>query len=340
MHRAVMEACLPCVIAIAVAFAIAVLLIKLNGARWDVRRLLTVHRCEEGGVQSLAFVLTLPFFIMIMMFIVQISQLMVGVMVVNYAAFAAARSAIVWVPAQVGPDGYENIGNIEHFANRLPAANDDGSFFGMGLGNGLTLTAESQNTFSSVKCQEIFTAAAMACAPICPSRPPMGQASYPGTQYSEALSDVVVNTYATLIPQSQENARIPDRLRNKVNYSFQNTIVNIAYEDPNNNYYNGPTYKPVDPPPEHPAFLYLPNDSEIGWQDRITVTVAHNFAMLPGPGRMLARMLVSPDGNGNIPEQRLTQDDNDGYYKLPIVANATLTNEGLQSIVPYEHPMP
>lgn len=339
MNRAVLEACLPCVIALAVAFSLAVFLIKLSGARWNYRKVFQVHRCEEGGVQSLAFVLTLPFFIMIAMFIVQISQLMVGVMVVNYAAFAAARSASVWVPAQVGPGGFENIGNINNFANRLPRLNDEGGFFAQGLDNGLQLTSRSQNVANSIKCRKIFSAAAMACAPICPSRPPVGSAAYPGTQYSEALADVVVRTYSVLAPESQQNSRIPDRLRNKVNYSFANTIVVIAYQDPNDNVTNGPTYKPLDPPVDHPEFVFLPNDSEVGWQDPITVTVAHNFAMLPGPGRMLARWLVKPDANGNAPEARITQSEDDNHYKMPITATASLTNEGFQSLVPYQHPL-
>ena len=50
-------------------------------------------------MQSLSFVLTLPLFIMVMMMIVQVSQLMIGMVVVHYAAFAAARSAAVWIPA-------------------------------------------------------------------------------------------------------------------------------------------------------------------------------------------------------------------------------------------------
>ena len=50
-------------------------------------------------MQSLSFVLTLPVFILVMMMIVQVSQLMIGIVVVHYAAFAAARSAAVWIPA-------------------------------------------------------------------------------------------------------------------------------------------------------------------------------------------------------------------------------------------------
>ena len=62
-------------------------------------RLLTLHRDEAGNIQSLSFVLTLPVFIFVMLMIVQVSQLMIGIVVVNYAAFAAARSAAVRIPA-------------------------------------------------------------------------------------------------------------------------------------------------------------------------------------------------------------------------------------------------
>ena len=46
---------------------------------------------KPGSVQTLSFVLTLPIFIMVMMLIVQVSQLMIGLIVVHYAAYAAAR---------------------------------------------------------------------------------------------------------------------------------------------------------------------------------------------------------------------------------------------------------
>ena len=58
-------------------------------------------RRSRGQRQSLSFVLTLPLFILVMLTLVQISQVMIGRMVVQYAAFAAARSAIVWVPARL-----------------------------------------------------------------------------------------------------------------------------------------------------------------------------------------------------------------------------------------------
>src|SRR5437763_280558 len=51
-----------------------------------------LHTDQRGSVQSLSFVLTVPLFIMLMLLAVQITQLMIGLVVVHYAAFAAARS--------------------------------------------------------------------------------------------------------------------------------------------------------------------------------------------------------------------------------------------------------
>jgi hypothetical protein len=53
----------------------------------------------EGGTAVLDFVLTLPFFAMSVMIVVQTALLVNARLVVGYAAFAAARSAVVWVPA-------------------------------------------------------------------------------------------------------------------------------------------------------------------------------------------------------------------------------------------------
>ena len=64
MHRAILIQCLPAVAALAVSFLTLVALVKFSGARLNLRRLRELHGCQDGGVQSLAFVLTLPVFIM------------------------------------------------------------------------------------------------------------------------------------------------------------------------------------------------------------------------------------------------------------------------------------
>ena len=50
-------------------------LIALSGARRRQHGIATLHRDQRGSVQSLSFVLTLPLFIMIVMAIIQITQI-------------------------------------------------------------------------------------------------------------------------------------------------------------------------------------------------------------------------------------------------------------------------
>ena len=99
MARAILTACLPWLALLLMLILAAWALLRFSRAQLRLGRLLELHRDEAGSVQSLSFVLTLPLFIMIMMMIVQVSQLMIGTVVVHYAAFAAARSAAVWIPA-------------------------------------------------------------------------------------------------------------------------------------------------------------------------------------------------------------------------------------------------
>ena len=102
MFHSWLESTWPCLLALPAAFLVARMLIGVSGGRLAAfARLLEAHRCQRGGVQSLAFVLTLPLFIMVCLFIVQVSQLMIAQMVLHYAAFAGARAASVWIAAAV-----------------------------------------------------------------------------------------------------------------------------------------------------------------------------------------------------------------------------------------------
>ena len=104
MSRELIIACSPFLAGIAVSVVMLRVLIGLSGARLQPQRIRRLHRDERGAVQSLSFVLTLPLFVMIILFIVQLSQLTLGRLVVEYSAFAAARSAMVWIPASLGDD--------------------------------------------------------------------------------------------------------------------------------------------------------------------------------------------------------------------------------------------
>ena len=341
MHRAILEACLPCLLALAASFAALSAVVRLSGARWNWRRLRRLHACEKGGVQSLAFVLTLPIFIVIVLFIVQVSQLMIGTMVVNYAAFAAARSASVWVAANVVGDG----DTIDEPANVLPLPfADDNPVLLVSAGSTL---AEGANTyvwecyaggsgagsaFRSVKYEKVFAAAAMACVPLAPSRD-LGNEN---TLYTGPIVETAKSLYRTMVPGSQSNQRIPKRLENKIAYSFGNTAVRLAYVDKDS--LQGPTYKVNFVPGLDGQPIYTPIENEVGWQDPLTVTVTHNFALLPGPGRFLSKFLVRADGRPDLVSPRIAQQtasNNERLYTTPIWASATMTNEGFKSVMPY-----
>ena len=156
MHRAILEACFPYFLWLLAGFAGLWLLARVSGGRLSLGRLRNLHRAQEGSVQTLSFVLTLPLFMMIVLFIVQVSQLMIGITIVHYAAFAAARAASVWLPAHTPS---EPVNTVNGLAQSPP--------------NWSTSVMLSQNGVFSVpswKCQKVWTAAVMACYPIAPSK--------------------------------------------------------------------------------------------------------------------------------------------------------------------------
>lgn len=327
MHRAVLEACLPGLVALAVLFAAAWLVVRLSGARLRPWRIAELHRCQAGGVQSLALVITLPVFLMILLFIVQVSQLMIALMTVNYAAFAAARSAAVWVPALVDDQDFyvlDDDGNglpDDDSQNRLPP--------GFRADEPRVLRYQDVRQLGSAKLDEIFHAAAIACAPISPSR------DLSSTDLSALgatrTDDVMVRLFDVLAPASAD-PRLSRRLQNKFAYSLQNTEVAITYT--NKDSAVGPTYNPPPSNPWHgvdPRLTHVEN--EVGWEDAVTVEVRHNFALLPGPGRFLSSVVVGPGGRPDDVAPRIIDDD--GVHKTWIAASATLTVEGLQSVRPY-----
>jgi len=82
-------------IVLAGAAAVVVLLVALaKAARRRARR-----PAGESGVAILEFALVLPWVLFLVLMMAQSALLMVGHMSVSYAAFCAARSAVVYVPA-------------------------------------------------------------------------------------------------------------------------------------------------------------------------------------------------------------------------------------------------
>lgn len=343
MNRAVLEALLPALAALAISCVLLRLVVRFSGAQFDVRRLLRLHRCEEGAVQSLSFVLTLPLFIMIVMFIVQVSQLMIGITVVHYATFAAARAAIVWTPARIEGGSYGEAFENEN-ALQPPLSEEQPlnlTFHGSGT------DFEGVSSYTSYKLEKILGAAALATAPVSPSRlmvEPIDCAQC-GVQTS-----AVQTMYQQLVSATQGSSRIPQRLLNKLSYAYWNTSVEVAFFDKDTR--EGPTYNPrvlliVDGLAVQDVdgeWLRDWRSHEVGWQDPMRLTVTHDFALLPGPGRFLARFITRADGEPDNVASRIQvrnqTADNVPWlrpaYTTSITASATLTNEGFKPLLAYE----
>lgn len=267
---------------------------------------------EGGAVQSLSFVLTLPIFVMLMLFVVQLSQLTIARLFVEYAAYAAARSATVWIPA--------NLDDVYETANRVGPARQN-----IGI-----IQDENGNPWDrysllhpSRKLQRIEQAAAQALMPICPSRNVGASQISPGL---EALASLE-KAYRAFDPDSVNNARIPTRLRNKLAYALAATTVNLEVR-----------HKETEPPLVwHDIGPYIEEfePNEIGWQDQLLVTVRHDFALLPGPARFLAKRAVAPGNVTDPVADRIVQRRN--VYVYPLQATVRLSNEGEKSAAPYVH---
>ena len=304
---------------LAASFLVLVLLARMSGARPDWGRLRRIHAEQGGAVETLGFVLALPLFVMVLLFIVQVSQLMIGQMVVEYAAFAAARAAAVWVPARI--DDIESWNCVYAYAVDDDAVNQDPSQYGPTDG-GVTykLTAVGQ------KYERMRMAAALACLPVSPSRPwSATDVPSPPTGILEGLE----KAYAAVT----DGSAVDNRLRNKLAYTL--------FQDPSDpsrdtltvdvRFYHSNQELPLwdwEIPSGLVEFRPL---QEAGWQDPITVTVKYNLALLPGPGRLLARSgvpgITGQQGNPNNVYTDL--------YTYPLSATATVGNEGEKPMYAY-----
>ena len=263
MSRELIIACSPFLAGIVASIVALRVLIGISGARFQLPQLRRLHGDEHGAVQSLSFVLTLPLFVLIMLFIVQLSQLTLGRLVMEYSAFAAARSAIVWIPATLGDD-FETENRISYRVDLGGTADEAGNLF-----------AVYEIAPDSPKFEKIRLAAASALMSICPSRDTGITMDDAGLTAAAALE----RSYLAMSPASASNTRIPTRLRNKLAYALHNTNVEIQIR-----------HKDTEPPlirpwPDASEF----EDNEIGWQDQLVVTVHQVF----GRGRTdLLRSLV------------------------------------------------
>ena len=328
MTRAVLLACLPWLALLLASFFCAYGLMRVNRYRVRLGRLRELHADLRGGVQSLSFVLTLPFFVMLMLFIVQVSQLTIATVAVHYAAYAGVRSASVWIPADLG---------TEEGANRISSKKEDEDAenvrpihdpyhpdYGPTDG-GMTFVVNP----GSPKYEKIATSAVIGCMSISPSRT-LGVPMPPEGSQADAI---VQAAYEALVPTSDENLMIPVRLRNKLAYAMENTDVEVRFFHKNrepplpDDEWQGPYFLPYDE-----GQFYL---NELGFQDLVTVTVKHKLALLPGPGRLLKRRAVGPDDSTD--EISETVDHTDYVYFYPLEASATMGIEGQIPVIPYVH---
>src|SRR5262249_16133914 len=329
MHRRILQACFPYFLWLLAGFAALWLVVRVSGARLSLGRLRTLHRSEEGSVQSLSFVLTLPLFMMIVLFIVQVSQLMIGITIVHYAAFAAARAASVWLPAErpAEPANVMDPISIDPKRTEYPYWHTQPVTFNQ-LPPGLAW-----------KYQKVWSAAAMACFPISPSKQYLTQEAIQGM--GGGITPSTIQAYQILVPRTAGDPVIPNRIRNKACYAFEHTWIHSSGADCSHNSVQGPTYTPLN----HPTVTY--NREEIGWQDPITVQVWFRFPLLTGPGRFLSpghflkASIDAPDGTPDKVSSRIKIWDKKSHprykeslYWVELTASATVTAEAIKSGIP------
>ncbi len=322
MWRGVLWACLPWFGLMTTASVVLLLGSWACKGRWQLAKIGRLFHDQSGTVQSLSFVLTLPFLVLVILFIVQVAQLMVATIVVHYAAFAAARAAAVWIPARV-----ESSGELENrisfrwvdptrWDQEFPALDPDDPNFGPSSG-GIWYEVEP----GSPKFMKIASAAVLACAAISPS----SRLPLPPWPPSAAISpEVIDRIYHAMVPDAILNARVPERLRNKLDYATRATEIRIAFFHPN-----------LEPPliswgePPDPNQFYW---DELGWQDPIVVTVRYRVPLMPALGRILARPLAMAGGQDPV-SGRIEKWG--GIYVYPISATVMLGNEGDMPVYPY-----
>jgi hypothetical protein len=322
MWRGILEACLPWFGLLLAGVAAFLLLGRFLRARLELMKFVRLLQDERGTVQSLSFVLTLPFLVLIVLFIVQVAQLMVATIVVHYAAFAAARAAVVWIPARVDPAGEaENRISFNwvdpwRADQEFPALDPDDPNFGPSSG-GLWYQIAPEGA----KYEKIRAAAVLACAAVSPSRRvPLA------TNRPSAISPwVLQNIYQALVPDAAQNRRIPERLANKLDYANQATEVDLAFFHPNIE----PPLVPWGEGPDKNQFYW----NEIGWQDPVLVTVRFRVPLMPALGRILARPAQLLGGKPDSVAGRI--ENWQGIWVYPISASVMLGNEGDIPVYPY-----
>lgn len=326
MHRQLLLECLPYVGLLVLSIGSLVGLLRLQRVRCNVRLIASLHRDEVGAVQSLSFVLTVPLFMMIMLFIVQLSQITIGKIVVEYAAQAAARSAQVWIPSSLGP-GHERENQIAGMVYAGRYRDEAGIDFDRYVSTPFFVGG-------SEKMDRIRHAAICACLSISPSKN-MGAT---GGNLAAASLESLKKAFELYAPATSANPKIAQRLGNKLRYAEDNTQVTLEIlhrtkDEPTLTDYQ---FFGLD------EFADDRHGKEFGWQDQVVVTVTHQFALLPGPGRLLAKPLPNPQGStpgnpsgGDSVSERIKVSAQQNYYYYTLSATARTHNEGDKSAYEY-----
>ncbi len=346
------------------------LIIRISGARRRTIGLAQLHNDQRGGVQSLSFVLTLPVFIWIMMGVIQVSQIMLAQVVVEYAAISAARAASAWTGEYVSSeDGTTEDRNcVGKAAFVFKSQIEGGSLYTIPVSNsGPTSDSGDTGAEDTVKISVIRRAAVLACIPIAPSR----DTGFTLSSKYVGVHTALDNAFSALA--GEKSAAPPEavsrRLRNKLAYSMANTFIEAEFFHPSDEialqkydaYYQvNPTYldrqvlistEPGCNDPDCTTDVYYHQDyqgealsfqaNEMGWQDVITIHVRHNLALLPGPGRLLSRFVHgTSDGNDKIAQTIETNTQSkETLYTWPLFASASASIEGEKPILRYTQPV-
>lgn len=259
--------------------------------------------CQEGGVQSLALVMTLPLLIGSILLVVQLAQVLLGVITVQHAAFSAARSAAVWIPTRI-----ESENSLENRINTL-------------VPRGKTIDLSPELRSGARKFREIFAAAAQACVAISPARTVDGPRAS-SVEVAEAVDAFLVFQQLGNDPRI---ARWRTAVGNRWSYSFANTQVRLAFlSQPRQT----PTYNPIN----HPVIPY--RDDELGWDESVTAIVRHEVSLVPGPGRLLFQRATW----GSVPVGLADNWPGSGRRdRVPVIGSATITLAGLKAIRPFRY---
>ena len=202
------------------ATALVVLVVRFSGrlrAAWEPTPQIAGESlvAGENGRSAIEFLLLLPIVLSILLLILEVALMVQAKFVVNYAAFCAVRSAIVWIPADA-PGG-----EARNHIDRTDSSSD--------------------------KMQKIWRAAAFACVSISPQ---YSSSLVDRTGISDASDDQkdAVERIAAFFP-SDGDGNVADSFRNRLAYGFDsaNTTIEIVAESSGSHDQNSGDYGDHDP---------------------------------------------------------------------------------------------